>query len=75
MRKSTRYYVARDDNGKVMTLARIVETDTELWGEFLRDGRWMENATVLDLRADPTYGEEISEAAAARIAADFGGSL
>jgi hypothetical protein len=70
-----RYFIRRDRDGSVSTLARITRTETQLHGEYLRGGKWSEDGSIMEFLQDPLYGDEISEAEAATIAPRFGGSI
>jgi hypothetical protein len=68
-----RYYVHRDPDGSVATLARIHDDETGLWGESWDLDGWRESVGVLDFLSDPGYGDLIDEETAAKIISDFGG--
>jgi hypothetical protein len=75
MQPVVRYFIRRDRDGSVSTLARITRTPTQLRGEFLRNGNWIEHGPLMEFLQDPLAGDEISEAEAATIAPRFGGSI
>lgn len=75
MQPVVRYFIRRDRDGSVSTLARITRTDTQLRGEYLRGGKWIEHGPIMEFIQDPLAGDEISEAEAATIAPRFGGSI
>lgn len=58
---SVRYYKRENDDGELLTLGRVVETDTGLWGEAYTDRGWTEHPIVMTFEIDPLYGDRISE--------------
>jgi hypothetical protein len=46
-------YIAVQHNGQVDGLCRILETETEIWGESYVRGKWVEDPSVM-----PRYGME-----------------
>lgn len=70
-----RYFIDRDIDGTVSTLARIHSDQRGLWGEFLQEGEGIEHSAALEFLYDPGYGEEVDESMADKIALDLGGSL
>jgi len=74
MRKE-RYFVERNAAGDITILSRVVITDTELWGEYLCDGNWIEDNNVTSFIIDQSYADEIEADEASQIAQQMGGSL
>lgn len=72
---TTRYFVEREKDGSVSLLARIKQDDSGLWGEYLDGGQWVEHHSMTNFLVDPLAGDPISEAEAAQIARDMGGTL
>jgi hypothetical protein len=57
---SVRWFVARDHNGTVSHLIRVHETKRSQWGEYFQDGQWIEDASVLGVLVDNTWGVPVS---------------
>lgn len=71
-----RFFVIKDKKNNLMTLARIIENDTELWGEYLNDdGKWIEDHVMTNFLIDPLMGDEISEEEAQEIISKWGNEI
>ena len=73
--RTERYFVERNNDGVIRVLDRVVTTDTELWGEYLRDGVWVKDRSVTDLVVGADFADEITVAEAREIAEHMGGHL
>jgi hypothetical protein len=67
-----RYFVIRNQEGIVTTLARVLENDTRLWGECLSAGQWVKNHVATNFLIDPLMGDEITYREAQEIARQMG---
>jgi len=63
----TRYYIRRGDDGSVIQLSRIIWDDDGIWGQFWRDGLWIDNNSVVDYLLEGD-GEDVNEQQAQTIA-------
>ncbi|HTK03163.1 MAG TPA: hypothetical protein VL401_00090 [Alphaproteobacteria bacterium] len=60
--EKTRYFVIKNKAGELMTLARILTNDSELWGEYFSDdGKWIEDHVMTNFLIDPLMGDEIEK--------------
>ena len=59
---SVSWYLARDPDGSISRVIRIHDEPDALWGEYLRDGVWVKDPVVLDVRTDDTWGSAVSAA-------------
>jgi hypothetical protein len=66
------WYVDHDPDGSVARLIRVHDDRDGLWGEFLRDGSWIADPTVLAVLTDPSWGSAISASEGAAIARSLG---
>lgn len=64
--------MSHDTDGAVSHLVRIIESETALSGEYLRDGEWHDDGSVVEYLVDPSLGQEISAAEGERLAIDLG---
>lgn len=69
---SIRWYVARDRDGSVSRVVRVHDEGDVLWGEYLRDGAWVEDPVVLEVLADDAWGSPVSVEEGEMIARDLG---
>jgi hypothetical protein len=61
---TVRYFVRRADDGTIVRLARICETDTALWAEYYRDGVWTRDNSLMSFLGGDDLGDELTEAEA-----------
>jgi hypothetical protein len=66
------WFVDRDPDGSVSRVIRVHREDGALWGEFLRDGVWVQDPVVLDVLTDRSWGAPVTAAAGEEIARSFG---
>lgn len=57
---TVRWFVARDPDGTVSHLLRVHDSERAQWGEYYQDGRWIEDASVLDVLIDSTRGTAVT---------------
>jgi hypothetical protein len=69
---SVRWYVARDTDGSVSRVIRVHDEANALWGEYLRDGAWVEDPVVLAVLTDDAWGSPVSVKEGEMIARDLG---
>lgn len=66
------WFVERDPDGTVSHLARVTETDTAQFGEYLQDGTWHEDSAVLGYLTDRGMAELIEPDEGRLLAAELG---
>lgn len=69
---SVSWYLARDRDGSISRVIRIHDEPNALWGEYLRDGLWVRDPVVLDVRTDDAWGSPVSAAEGEAAARSFG---
>ena len=67
-----RWFVSYDVDGPVSHIVRITETKTELRGEYVRDGQWHEDGSVLEYLVDQSLGSEVTAQEGEALAAEHG---
>lgn len=68
------WYVDHDADGSVARLIRVHDDGQGLRGEFLRDGSWITDPTVLAVLTDRSWGSAISASEGEAIARSLGSS-
>lgn len=69
---SVSWYVDRDADGSVSRVVRVHDDGEVLWGEYLRDGAWVEDPVVLAVLTDNTWGSPVPAAEGEAIARSLG---
>lgn len=69
---SVKWYVDRDADGSVSRVIRIHDEPDALWGEYLRDGAWLEDPVVLEVLSDDDWGSPVSVEEGEAIARQLG---
>lgn len=60
---TTKYFLKRDDGGfgKPIALARIHKDQKGLWGEYFKDGQWIESHSAMIFMFNIDFADEIDE--------------
>ena len=72
---TTRYFISRCEDGSILHLVRIHDTEQKLWGEYFQDGRWIEHGSAMDYLLDGRVGESVPEEEAMEIIRGLGAKI